>query len=175
MQSLYKYMYSNNFNESAKLRDLRAKNVLTCQRALHAYVPTCLAFLRAHVPTCFACSRANVLVLTSLLSVSLPLLLKLHRLLIRFKSLITVFPQQREFIYQPSLLIMCRLKGGNIREMLINYWGMLVSQKLLHQSGVVFRRVKNVWRKKPWENVQCILVLKLYSDFFVLLFHFHQF
>ena len=29
--------------------------------------------------------------------------------------------------------------------------------------------------KKPWENVQCILVSKLYLDFFVLLFHFHQF
>ena len=71
--------------------------------------------------------------------------------------------------------MMCRLKRGNISEMLINYWGVLVSQKLLHQSGVVFRRVKNVWRKKLWENVQSILVLKLYPDFFVLLFHFHQF
>ena len=103
------------FLESAKLRTLRAKNVLTCQRVLRAHVPTCLACLcahvptclacllayvppclaclRAHVPTCLACSSANVLVLMSLFSVSLPLLLKLHTLLIRFKSLITVFPQ----------------------------------------------------------------------------------
>ena len=29
--------------------------------------------------------------------------------------------------------------------------------------------------KKPWENVQCILVSKLYPDFFLLLYHFHQF
>ena len=64
----------NNDNESAKLRALRAKNVLTCQgalrayvstsqRALHAYVPTCLACLRANVscvPTCLACLRAHV-------------------------------------------------------------------------------------------------------------------
>ena len=63
--------------ESAKLRALRAKNVLrcqrtlrayvlTCQRALHAYVVTrlralracvltCQRALRAHVPTCLAC------------------------------------------------------------------------------------------------------------------------
>ena len=57
--------------ESAKLRALRAKNVLrcqrtlrayvlTCQRALHAYVVTRLRALRAYVPTCLACSRANV-------------------------------------------------------------------------------------------------------------------
>ena len=38
------------FIESAKLRALRAKNVLTCQRALRAYVLTCLACLRANVP-----------------------------------------------------------------------------------------------------------------------------
>ena len=30
---------------------------------------------------------------------------------------------------------------------------------------VVFKRVKNVWRKKPWENVHSILVSKLYPDF----------
>ena len=70
---------------------------------------------------------------------------------------------------------MCSLNRGNIGEMLYNYWGVLVSWKLLHQSAVTVRRVKNVWRKKPWENIQRILVLKLYPDFFVLLFHLHQF
>ena len=49
---------------------LRAKNiltcqralhpyVLTCQRALHAYMATCQRVLRAHVLTCFACLRAS--------------------------------------------------------------------------------------------------------------------
>ena len=75
--------------ESAKLRAPRAKNVLTCQRVLHAYMLTCqrvlcayvltcyrvlcayvltcqhaLRALRAHVPTslaCFACLRAHVI------------------------------------------------------------------------------------------------------------------
>ena len=71
--------------ESAKLRDLRAKKVLACQRALCAYVltylaclranvhcvltcqrvlrvnvPTCFARLRTHMPTCLACLRAHV-------------------------------------------------------------------------------------------------------------------
>ena len=46
--------------ESAKLRALCAKNVLTCQRALCAYVPTCLACLRAHVPRSLARLRAHV-------------------------------------------------------------------------------------------------------------------
>ena len=59
-----KPIYVNLWQESAKLRALRAKNVLTCQRALRAhvpYVPTCLACLRAHVSCVLMCSRANVL------------------------------------------------------------------------------------------------------------------
>ena len=48
-------------SESAKLRALRAKNVLMFQRVLRAYIPTCLACLRAHVSTCLACWCANVL------------------------------------------------------------------------------------------------------------------
>ena len=104
---------------------LRA-NVLTClacSRALHTHVPTCLACSRANVPcvitrqpalcasilTYLACLRANVLVLMPQFSVSLPLLLKLYKLLVRFKNLITVFPQKREIIYEPSLTTLCRL------------------------------------------------------------------
>ena len=93
--------------ESTKLRALRAKNVLTCQRAVRTYVLTCQSALRAYVLTCqralgaymltcqhanvscvLKCSRANVpcvltcltanmLVLKPLFSVSLLLLLKL--------------------------------------------------------------------------------------------------
>ena len=66
--------YQNNHLESAKLCALHAKNVLTSQCALRAYVlnmPTCLECLcahmpmcyvglRAHVPTCLACLRVRV-------------------------------------------------------------------------------------------------------------------
>ena len=45
----------------------------------------------------------------------------------------------------------------------------------LRQSGVVFRRIKMFEEKETRENVQCILVAKLYRDFFVPLFHFDQF
>ena len=31
-----------------------------------------------------------------------------------------------------------------------------------NQLGVVVGRVKNVWRKTPWENVHSILVSELY-------------
>ena len=87
--------------ESAKLRALRAKNVFTCQRALRTYVLTCQRVLRGHVLTCkcasapavITCPRVNMLVLKPLFSVSLPLVLKLYTLLVRFKNLITVFPQ----------------------------------------------------------------------------------
>ena len=48
--------------ESAKLRALRAKNVLTCQCALRAYVLTCQRALRAYVHTCQRASRAYVLI-----------------------------------------------------------------------------------------------------------------
>ena len=104
------------YRESAKLSALRAKNVLTyqralrfymiaSQRALRAYMLMCQRALRAHVPTCPArlhasascvltCSRAILLVLMPLFSVSLPLLLKLNTLLVMFKSLITVFPRK---------------------------------------------------------------------------------
>ena len=79
-------------NESAKLRALRAKNVLTYQRALRAYVLTCsrtnvpcvLTFSRANVSCVLMCSRAQmltcqralrayVLILMPLFSVSLKL------------------------------------------------------------------------------------------------------
>ena len=58
--------------ESAKSCALHAKNVLTCQRVLHADMPcvlkclyaNCLACLRAHVPTnvscVLRCSQTNV-------------------------------------------------------------------------------------------------------------------
>ena len=63
---------SSNFQELAKLRARRAKNVITCQRALCAYVPRCFKCLRAlhtnvscassaHVPcvlTCLTCQHA---------------------------------------------------------------------------------------------------------------------
>ena len=47
--------------ESAKLRALRAKNVLTCQRALRAYVLTCQRAFCAYVLTCQRALRASVL------------------------------------------------------------------------------------------------------------------
>ena len=54
---------SSNFQELAKLRALRAKNVITCQRALCAYVPRCFKSLRAlhtNVSCALKCSRANM-------------------------------------------------------------------------------------------------------------------
>ena len=36
-------------------------NVLTCLACFRAYVPTCYACLRAHLPTCLACFHANAL------------------------------------------------------------------------------------------------------------------
>ena len=46
--------------------------------------------------------------------------------------------------------------------------------EIVTSVGVVFRRIKNVWRKKNLEKytmyIQCILVSKLHPDFFVLLF-----
>ena len=42
----------HNFYESGKLRALRAKNKLTCQSALRAYVLACQRALRAYVLTC---------------------------------------------------------------------------------------------------------------------------
>ena len=49
---------SYNNIEFAKLHALRAKNMLTCQLFLRAYMLTCLACSRAQVPTCLACSHA---------------------------------------------------------------------------------------------------------------------
>ena len=63
--------------ESAKLRALRAKNLLTCQRVVcsRAHVPTCLACLitcsRAKVPCALTCSSANVLYVLSCSNVNM--------------------------------------------------------------------------------------------------------
>ena len=51
--------------------------------------------------------------------------------------------------------------------MLVNYW----KEKEERER----REKEDLWRKKTWENVQCILLSKLYPDSSVLLFHFHQF
>ena len=48
------------FTESAKLRALRAKNVLTCQHVLCAYMLPCQHALRDHVATCLACLSTNM-------------------------------------------------------------------------------------------------------------------
>ena len=59
------------FFEQVILRALRAKNVLTCQRALRTYVLTyqralrayvvmCQRALSAYVPMCLACVRAHM-------------------------------------------------------------------------------------------------------------------
>ena len=52
--------FSQLFVESAKLRALRANNVLACQRALRAYVLTCQRALRAYVLTCQRALHAYV-------------------------------------------------------------------------------------------------------------------
>ena len=54
-------MFNSIFDESAKLRAMRAKNVLTCQRALCDYVLTCQRALRAYVFTCQHALRVYVL------------------------------------------------------------------------------------------------------------------
>ena len=46
---------------TAKLRVLRTKNVLVCQRALHAYVLTCQRALHTYLLTCQRIFRAYVL------------------------------------------------------------------------------------------------------------------
>ena len=54
-------MFNSIFDESAKLRAMHAKNVLTCQRALCDYVLTCQRALRAYVLTCQRALCAYVL------------------------------------------------------------------------------------------------------------------
>ena len=56
----WKHIFHNKV-ECAKLCALHAKNMLACQRALHAYVLICLVCLLAHEPTCFVCLHAQVL------------------------------------------------------------------------------------------------------------------
>ena len=55
--------------ESAKLRTLRTKNVLTCQRALCAYVLTCQHVLRAYMLTCkYASFDATIFSFTAIVA-----------------------------------------------------------------------------------------------------------
>ena len=97
--------------------------VFTCQRDLRAYVLTCLVCLRTKIPCMLKCSNANVLMclhanvltweraLSSLFHlpeffawlisnfdatffwVSLPLLLKLYTMMVRFDNLMNIFPK----------------------------------------------------------------------------------
>ena len=58
--------------QSATLRALRAKNVLTCQRALRACVLTCQRAFRAYVLTCQRALRAQVLMCLACLRAHVP-------------------------------------------------------------------------------------------------------
>ena len=110
----FKIFNLNKF-ESGKLCTVHTKNLLTCQHALCGYVLTCQSALRTYVLTYQSALRAYVLTYQhassgATFSFSLPLLLKLQELLVKFKSLIAAFPQQCEFIHKPSLLFICRLE-----------------------------------------------------------------
>ena len=121
--------------ESAKLRALHAKNViacqcalraylLMCQCALHAYVPTCLACLRDHMPTCLVCLHGNVLTWQNALCA--------YVLVCKYAILNNI----NLYIIQICELYLL-LKRGNIGEMLVNYWDLLVW--ISTSMSVVFR------------------------------------
>ena len=91
------------------MRALRAKNVLTSQRVLRAYVLKCQHTLRAYVFTCQRALRSYVLTCQCALRAYVltcqrasfdatifsfaTIVAEVYTLLVRFKSLITVFPQ----------------------------------------------------------------------------------
>ena len=103
--------------ESAKLRALRARNMLACQRALRAHVPPCLACLlalvlgalRAYVPCFLMCSRAYVLCVLRCLRANVTCVLKCSG--VNALSSITLIL----FISNPNLLITFRLKKKEYR------------------------------------------------------------
>ena len=68
-------------NESTKLRALRAKNVLACQRALRVYVLTCQRALRADVPCVLTCLLADVSCVLTCSLVYVPCVLRCSRAL----------------------------------------------------------------------------------------------
>ena len=133
-------------NVSTCLVCLRA-HVLMYLACLRVHVPMCLACLRVYMSMCLPCSHANVLYVPTCSRANMSLVLQIHK---REISSVTWI------IYNARLVIICRLK------------------KRKHQSGVVFRGVKNIWRNKTVENVHSISISKLYPDFFSLLFHFHE-
>ena len=101
--------FSNQDGESAKLRALRAKNVLACQSVLRAYVLSCQRALHAYVLTCLRALRAYVLTCKSAILIDV-----------------------NSFIIQISYLYL-GLKRGNIGEMHVNYWNLYVCYKFLHR------------------------------------------
>ena len=91
-----------------------------CLRALRPYVFTCQRVFRAYV---FMCQRvsfgATIFSFTAVSAevvhtVSKVQLFNYSRIQL-VKSSIIVFPQYREFIYKPSLLIICRLDKREYR------------------------------------------------------------
>ena len=102
--------------------------MFTCQRVLRAHVPcvlTCQCVLRAYVLTCQRVLRAYMLTCES-----------------------AILKNVNSYVIQICQLYL-NLKRGNTGETVVNYWDLLGCQKLLHRCIQEFRRVKNVWRKKP--------------------------
>ena len=105
--------------ESAKLRALRAKNVLACQRALHAYV---LTYSGANAPCAITCSRANV-----------PCVLTCQCVLRATCSYVNVPTSYNSYIIQICYSY-SGLKRGNIGETLVSLLEIFTSSSIAFRS-----------------------------------------
>ena len=131
-------------------RGLRV-HLLTCQHALSPLLHTALAWLHDHLPACFASSvRSFLLLLFSFTAITAEVVHKVGKVSDFFNYRV-------------------RLKRRNIGETLVNYWDLLVSYKLLRQSGVALRMIKNVWRKKTGKMYN-VYWLRSYTHTFLFCF-----
>ena len=153
--------------ESAKLRALRAKNVLACQRALHAYVltrsranvPCVLTYSRANVPCVFTCSRANV-----------PCVLTCQCVLRVTCSYVNVPASYNSYIIQICYLY-SGLKRGNIGETLVSLLEIFTSSSIA--SGI-FGGLK-MFEEKNLGKCTIYIGIAVMPRLCCPVFHFHQF
>ena len=147
------------------MRALRAKNVLTCQRALRAYVLTCIRALCAYLLTCQRALRAYVFTYQCVFcAYVLTCQCALHAYVLMSKR--TILNNVNSYIIQICYLYL-GLKRRNVGETLVSLLETFTS------SSVAFRSlgVLKVFGEKNLGNIGIAVMPRLCCP----VFHFHQF
>ena len=127
----------------------------------------------ANVPCVLTCSRANVFCVLTQQWVLVAYVFTCEYSMYNLSLLITWRLKKKECRY--ANYMQAYKEEIQIKRFLITGTRLFLRNCYVSRKLEVFQKRTKKTKQKNWENVQCILISKLYPDSIVLLFHFHQF